>query len=366
MLSHGCGTGGSERAAATMQEDSANFAIQESICHLSFRELPITKRLANVALSIPARTLGDLNGRSPFELLQYKACGWRTISEIQQLIERAVSGEFDVGHIEETTAAAELLRLLEQGLPRLPLRGRQFLLARIGAEIGSVRSPRADLPSPSYAEIGRQYGLTRARVHKVFGNTLDCLRKSWGPRVPRLLEIIKWRCLSMICPLTPELLRKWTDSSVAVSAPPEARGCFNKFQFSMNAHVRLISLLDKGVPCWRETKAKTPLVDKGIRQFDLALADVVREAGGQISVADAYHRLSHRTEQQRRSLTIENFLRMLHRVEGTAIDFEDPQSPIIRLCTRNGANIRVHIVTNREANQFFNNGFCERRAVAMR
>jgi len=34
---------------------------------------------------------------------------WGTISEIQNLIERAASGEFDVAQIEETAAAAELL-----------------------------------------------------------------------------------------------------------------------------------------------------------------------------------------------------------------------------------------------------------------
>ena len=115
-----------------MQEDVASFATPESICHLSFSELPITTRLANVVRAIGARSLGDLNGRSAFEMLQYKACGWGTISEIQQLIERAVSGEFDVGHIEQATAVAELLSLLEEGVAKLPLRSRQFLLAKIG------------------------------------------------------------------------------------------------------------------------------------------------------------------------------------------------------------------------------------------
>jgi hypothetical protein len=106
---HSADAAGSEAATAAMQEGAANFAIPDSVCHLSFRELPITTRLANVVRSIGARTLGELNGRNAFELLQYKACGWRTISEIQQLIERAVSGQFDVGQIEGATAPAELL-----------------------------------------------------------------------------------------------------------------------------------------------------------------------------------------------------------------------------------------------------------------
>src|SRR5581483_6231261 len=75
------------------------FAIPESVCRLQFDELPITTRLANVLRSIGAKTLGDLQGCTPFELLQYKAYGWRTAGEIQQLIERAISGEFEEAQI---------------------------------------------------------------------------------------------------------------------------------------------------------------------------------------------------------------------------------------------------------------------------
>jgi hypothetical protein len=243
----------SERATAKMQEDAARFAIPESICHLDFNELPITTRLANVVRSMGARSLGDLNGRCAFELLQYRACGWGTISEVQQLIERAVSGEFDVSQIQEAKAAAELLSLLEQGLAKLPLRDRQFVLARIGAQIWSGRGPRANLLWLSYAEIGQRYGLTRARVHKVFANTLDSLRKVWGPRVPRLLEVIKWRCMSAICPLTPQLLEKWVGSPAGFSSRPTTRDYLNGFRLSMEAHVRLIAALDKSIPCWPDT-----------------------------------------------------------------------------------------------------------------
>jgi hypothetical protein len=65
------------------------------------------------------RTLGNLHGRTRFELLQRKACGWRTVTEIQQLIERAISGEFDIARIGESRAVAELLTLLEQGIAKL-------------------------------------------------------------------------------------------------------------------------------------------------------------------------------------------------------------------------------------------------------
>ncbi len=338
--SHSFSATNSERATAKIQEDAASFAVPESVCHLSFNELPLTTRLANVVRAIGARSLGDLNERGAFELLQWKACGWGTISEIQQLIERAVSGEFDLGHIEETTAAAELLNLLEQGLAKLPLRDRQFVLARIGGQMGGGRSPGANLLCLSYAEIGRRYGLTRARVHKVFANSLDTLRKIWGPRVPRLLEVMKWRCLSMICPLTPQLLEKWIDSAAASSLRTTRRDYFSSFRLSSEAHVRLIAALDKTIPCWLGTNHKPRRIDGSVGQFDPALAHVVREAGGRISVVEAYRQLSHPEGRDHHWLTIENFLRMLPGVECTVIEFKDPQSPIVRLRAWNGENLR--------------------------
>jgi hypothetical protein len=371
----------SEGAMAKMQEDAAGFAIPEAICHLAFSELPLTTRLANVVRSMGARSLGDLNGRSAFELLQYKACGWGTISEIQQLVERAVSGEFDVAQIEESTVAAELLSLLEQGLAKLPLRDRQFVLARIGAQMGSGRSPGADLLGLSYAEIGRRYGLTRARVHKVFANTLDGLRKIWGPRVPRLLEVIKWRCLSAICPLTPQLLEKWAGFHTAFSSRLTTRDCMNGFRLSIEAYVRLIAALDKNIPCWPETNHKLPRTYDPVGQFDLTLAHVVREAGGQITVAEAYRRFSHPGERDYRRLTVEKFLQMLRRVDCTVVEFKDPEVPIVSARPSNGEVLgrdvpgqngkrstarKVH--SNLAAIQLFGtkNGFRECHAVGRR
>ena len=363
-----------------MHEDATSFAIPESICDLAFNELPLTRRLGNVVRSMGARNLGDLNGRSAFELLQYKACGWGTISEIQQLIERAVSGEFDVAQIEEAMATAELLNLLEQGLAKLPLRERQFLLARIGAQTGNGRSPGADLFCLTYAEIGRRYGLTRARIHKVLVNTLDSLRRIWGPRVPRLLEVLKWRCLSAICPLTPQLLEKWVGSA-AFSSRPTTGDCFNSFRLSMEAHVRLIAALDKSIPCWPETNHKFPRTYDPVGQFDLTLARVVREAGGQITVAEAYRRLSHPGKRDYRRLTIEMFLQMLRSVESTVIEFKDPEAPIVSLRSSNGRVLFRDVPgqngksstprkgpSNLAAIQFFGtkNGFCERQAVRKR
>jgi RNA polymerase sigma factor (sigma-70 family) len=202
-------------------DTKASFTIPKSVCELRFDELPITRRLASVVRSIGARTLGDLNGRSAYELLQCKNCYWHTVAEIEQLIERAIAGEF-VARIEDSKAAAELLTLLEQGMAKLSRRENQFLLARI--------------KGLTFAEIGRRFGLTRARVHQVTAKALHALRKTWGPRVPRLLDMVKRRLsFSNASELTPALLEQWIGES--------SRG----LRLSRKAHVRLIAELDADI-----------------------------------------------------------------------------------------------------------------------
>jgi hypothetical protein len=214
----------STRASRRLTTVETAFAVPKSVCELRFDELPITKRLANVARSAGLRTLGNLHGRTRFELLQRKACGWRTITEIQQLIERAISGEFDIAHIEKSRAVAELLTLLEQAIVKLAARDRQFLLARIDGM--------------TFAKIGRWHGITRAYAHQVVVKTLGILRKTYGPRIPELLEIVKRRCLltSRASGLTPSLLDQWVVNST------------KRFRLSRKAQVRLIAALDKSVP----------------------------------------------------------------------------------------------------------------------
>jgi hypothetical protein len=218
----------STRKSRTLTTVGTAFAVPKSVCGLRFDELPITKRLANVARSAGLRTLGNLHGRTRFELLQRRACGWRTVIEIQQLIERAISGEFNIARIGESRAVAELLTLLEQGIAKLAPRGRQFLLARIGGM--------------TFAKIGQRHGFTRAYAHQVVMKTLGILRKTYGPRIPELLEMVKQRCLSTprASGLTPSLLDQWVVNST------------NSFRLSRKAQVRLIAALDKSIPSWMD------------------------------------------------------------------------------------------------------------------
>ena len=308
-------------AGSLLSGNGVGFVVPESISQLRFAELPITNRLTNFVRSIGLRTLGDLNGRSAFELLRCKNCGRRTVVEIGQLIERASSGEFDEAQIEESARPTELLRLLEEGMANLSPRDKHLLLARIGGEDGAP---------PTLEELGQQHALTRARVHQILKRTLNALKKTWGPRLPRLLEAVKRRCFSNVCPLTPALLRQWTGES------------HSKFQLSPKAQVRLIGALDKGVPCWPNQHDREGGIDSSIRRLDLDLAKLARNANGCIAVPDAYRKLT--SQQPYNRLSVGQFLGMLRRVRRTLVEFDDPHSPVIRPSRLSATDVATHIL----------------------
>jgi hypothetical protein len=309
-------------AGSLVPRNNVSLVVPGSISQLRFAELPITRRLTNFVRLIGLRTLGDLNGRSAFELLRCKNCGWRTVVEIAQLIERAISGEFDEAQIEESARLTELLRLLEEGMAKLSPRDKHLLLARIGGE---------DVPPSTLEEIGEQHALTRARVHQILGKTLSTLKKTWGPRVPRLLEAVKQRCLSNVCPLTPALLGQSIGESQTT------------LQLSPKAQVRLIGALDEEVPCWPNQHDGVGGIDGSTRRFDLDLAKLACNANGCIAVADAYRKLTSQRQRYNR-LKVGKFLGMLRRVRRTLVEFDDPQRPVIRLRRLSATDVATDIL----------------------
>jgi RNA polymerase sigma factor (sigma-70 family) len=308
-------------AGSLLLGNGVRFVIPESISQLRFAELPITSRATNLVRSIGLRTLGDLNGRSASELLRCKNCGWRTVEEVGQLIERAISGEFDEAQIEESAQPTELLRLLDEAMAKLSPRDKQLLLARIGGE---------DVPPSTLEELGHQHGLTRARVQQIVEKILNTLKKTWGPRVPRLLEAMKRRCVSNVCPLTPALLAQWIGESRST------------FELSPKAQVRLIGALDENVPCWPNQQDGVGGIDNSIRRLDLDLAKLVRSANGCVAVAEAYRKLT--SQQHYKRLKVGKFLGMLRRVRRALVEFDDPQSPVIRLSRLSATDVATHIL----------------------
>jgi hypothetical protein len=93
--------------------------------------------------------------------------------------------------------------------------------------------------------------------------------------------------------------------------------------------VRLIGALDEDVPCWPNQHDGVGGIDSSIRRLDLDLAKLACNANGCIAVADAYRKLT--SQQPYKRLKVGKFLAMLRRIRQTLVEFDDPQSPVIRL-----------------------------------
>jgi hypothetical protein len=286
-------------------------SIPKSVRLLSVDELPAGTRLRSVLKRAGIRNLGQLHGHDLCELLKQRHCGVRTISVLQQLIQRAVSGEFDHSRVNESNVPQALLDLSEKAIARLPHGDRQFLLRRIGA---GGRRPL------TYEQLGRQRRITRERARKTVEKLFELVRKTFGPRIPQLLMLLKKRCFSNVCPLTPELLKEW------------GPGFQSRLRLSFKAHVRIIGALDKSIPTWARGHDLSTHVYDDSRDLGVQLATIARDAGGSISVAQAYRRL--KTQRGYQSLNVAEFLRLLRTARRIRIEFDRPQKPTIRAFRR--------------------------------
>ena len=221
---------------------------------------------------------------------------------------RAASGDFDASNIEKPGAPAALLNLIEAAITKLPDRDRNFVLARVGA--GRKRHHTLE-------QLGQRYGITRERVRVILEKLFALIRRSYGPRIPQLLECVRRRCISNICPLTPELLHQW------------ARQFRSRIELLPKAHVRIISSLDERIPYWPNGHEPSIQNDETVRRLGVSLARVVRKAGGPITLGTAYRNL--KGQRHYSQLRVPAFLRTLRNARRVRIQFDDPQRPVIRL-----------------------------------
>jgi hypothetical protein len=283
---------------------NADFVIAESIRSLQFADLPISQRLAGLMSKAGMRRVGDLSGRSQAELLNFSNCGRRTLREISTLISRAEQGEFATAAWDARTAPAVLVRLLDAGIAKLDNRHRNLLLDRIGAR---------ELPPQTLEQLGQREGLTRERIRQILERKiLQAVRKSAGPEIPALLLSVKQRCLSTLCPLTPELLSEWLNQQ---HFTPAYRG---------TAYLRLLMALEENMPAWPQGHDGGGPGDANAQNFSTRLTDIVFEAGAEVSLPYAYRQL--RTLPQLKNLDAAEFLRRLRATRRLTVTFANPES----------------------------------------
>lgn len=287
---------------------SCTFMIPESVGNLEFADLPSSTRLETMVRKFGMRSLSDLQGRNAIELLRCSNVGVGTIVEIQRLLARASNGEFNGAPVEPSAAPAALLTLVEAGLALLETRDRDLLLDRIGAR---------GTGAATLEQLARDYHLTRERVRQITQETVSKLRKTWGPRIPYLLEVVKARCLSKLCPLSPDLLEHWI------------KGFEARLQLESATHVRLIGALDREFPCWPAGRATVVVADDSLDNFIQSLL----AGASAVHFSDAFRAVI--AQDNLRGLSFSDFLRRLARMRDVVSLFDQPEDPALRLCRPN-------------------------------
>lgn len=282
------------------------FVVPKSVWHLQVAELPGPARLHPVLESIGIQTLRDLHGRSVAEFLQQKNCGVCTIEALEELLQRAVSGEFDNSPLEAANPFEALLNLIEAAIQRLPSDHRRLLLQRLGTK---------RFPPMTLEQLGRRHGLTRQGIRFILQTLFAEIRKSFGTRIPRLLDGVTQYCVSKVCPLTPQLLDK-------LASPFRSR-----LRLSPEAQVRVIRALDEHVPCWPKGHDHLSAPDADSRRLAAHVARIAWRARGPLTLIQAYREL--KTQRRHRSLTVIQYLQRLRNARRIRIRFDNPQRPVI-------------------------------------
>ena len=223
------------------------------------------------------------------------------------MVQRAASGEFDSSPNERTNAFELLLTLTEAAIQRLPRDSRRLLLERLGT--------RRSLPR-TLEQLGTERGLTRQGVRSILLTLFAQIRKTFGGRIPRLLERVREYCISNVCPLTPQLLDQL------------APGFRSQLRLSSDAHARLIGALDENIPSWPNRDKRYNKPDADSRRLAAHVARIRWRARGPLTLSEAYREL--KTQRRHRSLTVPAYLRRLRNARRIRIQFDNPQQPVIR------------------------------------
>ena len=203
----------------------------------------------------------------------------------------------------------ELLQVLERGLETLSPFHRSVVCFRVGADGG---------PALSISATGRRVHRSLFRIRVVLRKAQEHLRKLDGPRVPELLRLLKQSWLPPVCPLTPALLQRWTG---------RAKG---DFQLPPAAQVRLIALVEPGIPCWPDPpKTRAPRSRGEPSAVERWLERHLKKHGGTVAVSSAFADILN--EPGWEDLGPEEFLAELRTLRRLTVDFPDPEVPWLRL-----------------------------------
>ncbi len=185
--------------------------------------------------------------------------------------------------------------------------------------VGGVVSGGRGGRTGAFNQRGRAAGASQSLPDsRRFAQAQEHLRTLHGPRVPELLRLLKESWLPPVCPLTPALLERWRS------------GAKGDFQLPPAAQVRLIALVEPGIPCWPDPpKARAPHSRGEPSPVERWLESYLKKHGGAVAVSSAFADILN--EPGWEDLEPEGFLAELKTLRRLIVDFANPEVPWLRL-----------------------------------
>jgi hypothetical protein len=156
----------------------------------------------------------------------------RTLAELGALLCRAEAGEFTISNREiASQTPADLLRLIDDLVSRLPERKRSILTLYLGA---------TDEKPWTLQQIGLQHGIKNSRVGQLVSQAIRWMRPMGNPKLSALLDPVEGVCARVQAPPSPALVSTWQDPA-------------RPFRYSAQFYAAIISRL-RAVAGWTQAK----------------------------------------------------------------------------------------------------------------
>lgn len=294
----------------------------------AFKDFPLSSfslsvRLTNVLESLDYKLLGDLHGKSVQEFKATRHCGEKTVREMVSLIEKVREAEsvedftsLDVIITPTDLTLMKFVELVDKFWAEQKPLTQEILLGRFGGEVEKTMT---------LEELAVIRGLSRERIRQISSVALDSLNKLLGQPGEKLYAQIYEACLESICPLTPQLLLMWTETTPA------------DFRFRVPYYVRLIGEFAPQIPVlpdgsFLQGKPSEPRAYQIYRQTRIMLA----RRSNPVPLREVYETL--RESGSIENLEKEEFLKVFRYSKDFSLSFDEPDKPIIKLISK----LKVH------------------------
>ena len=261
-------------------------------------DLPTSIPLAHLLQEKGINRLGDLHGRKPADLKSARYYTQKALYELDGLLQRITSGEFDLSTTPFTTAhTAELLRLIHDGISKLSARSRRIIKLRYAG------NPNRNM---SLTEVGQRLKLSGARAAGLEARALTQIKAAGGPKLKGYLRGLAGVCADLVCPLTPSLLTHWLGK------------CATQLKWQPEAYIRLLGKLNPDIPAWPRG-LQPSIASDSTKRIIAALEDVFCAVKPCLPLPKAFHLVCAQLRQDKP--TVLDFLKVLKQSPLLAVEF---------------------------------------------